>query len=145
MLGLIVCGHGKFGSCLTSSLKLIAGIPNNYEWIDFEENDNIDSLENKFHNALDKLKKCTEILIFTDILGGSPFKTAVQVSVTEKDRKVVVLSGTNLGMLIETTMLMNYMSDIEYLSNQIIEAGKSNVVKYIYEPIENDDIFDEGI
>ena len=35
MIGLIVTGHGNFGSGLTSSLNLIAGEQENYQYVDF--------------------------------------------------------------------------------------------------------------
>lgn len=45
MIGIIVCGHGNFGTGISSALKLIAGLPENYEYIDFEEKDTVENLE----------------------------------------------------------------------------------------------------
>ena len=55
-------------------------------------------------NAADNLKEdCKEgILIFTDLVGGSPFKTSVEISLTrEKNR---CSWWRNLGMLVEISM-----------------------------------------
>lgn len=146
MIGIIVCGHGNFGTGISSALKLIAGLPENFECIDFEENDTVENLERKFKIALDKLKECTECLCFTDILGGSPFKVAVQISMSSENQKIVVIGGTNLGMLIEISMATSYIHNIDELADKALDIGKMNVVKFVYEHIEESiEDYSEGI
>ena len=102
MLGLIVTGHGHFASGLTSSLELIAGDLQNYRAVDFEASDSVDDLRKKLEKAFDELKECQGILVCSDLAGGSPFKTAVEVGFPRGN--VEVVAGSNLPMLIEVNM-----------------------------------------
>ena len=78
MIGLIVTGHGNFGSGLTSSLNLIAGEQENYQYVDFTKE--VDELRDDLNKAMDALKDCEGILVLSEVVGGSPFKTAVVMS-----------------------------------------------------------------
>ncbi len=131
MIGIIITGHGNFASGLTSSLTLIAGAPENYEVVDFVQEDGVQQLEEKILKAIESLKNCSEILVFSDLVGGSPFKTAVECSMKVSE-KVTVLSGTNLGMLIECSMARNFVEDAQGLVEQVLATGKEQVMKYQY-------------
>ena len=123
MIGIIITGHGNFGTGLTSSVKLIAGMPECYETVDFIQEHSVDDLEANLNNAIDKLKECTDgIIIFTDLVGGSPFKTSVEISL-KREEKIVVLCGTNLGMLIETSMGRNFITDVNTLADMAMGTG----------------------
>lgn len=85
-------------------------------------------------------------MCFTDILGGSPFKVAVQISMSSENQKIVVIGGTNLGMLIEISMATSYIHNIDELADKALDIGKMNVVKFVYEHIEESiEDYSEGI
>lgn len=128
MVGIIVTGHGNFATGISSSLKLIAGTPESYETVDFVETDGVIELENKLENAISNLNDCNGIIIFTDLIGGSPFKSSVEISL--KHENIAVMSGTNLGMLIETVMSRNFMDDVNSLCNVAINTGKDQVIRF---------------
>lgn len=131
MIGIIVTGHGNFATGLTSSVKLIAGMPENYETVDFVQENSVDDLETNLNAAIDKLKGCKNgILIFTDLVGGSPFKSSVEISLKRKE-KIVVLSGTNLGMLIETSMERSFIQDIDTLADMAVNTGKDQAMRFV--------------
>lgn len=131
MIGIVIAGHGNFGSGLTSSVKLIAGMPEKYEVVDFVQEDSIEDLEIKMNKALDNLKGCEGIIMFTDLVGGSPFKVAVETSM-KREENIIVLAGTNLGMVIETSMARGFMNDAESLADMAVNTGKDQVIKYTY-------------
>ncbi len=130
MIGIIVTGHGNFATGLTSSVQLIAGNPEHYVAVDFLESNSSEDLANKINEAIDSLSDCDGILIFSDLLGGSPFKTAVEIKMARKE-KIEVLSGTNLGMIIESSMARNFIEDVTTLANSTVSTGKDQV--YCYE------------
>lgn len=132
MIGMIVSGHGHFASGLSSSVKLIIGTPEKYEAIDFIEEFSIDDLKREMNAAIDRLSDCKGILIFTDLTGGSPFKTAVEISMERSDKNLRVLGGTNLGMLIETSMARAAFDNLDVLADMSTETGKEQIVKYAY-------------
>lgn len=134
MIGIVVTGHGNFGTGLTSSVKLIAGMPEKYVAVDFLQEHSTDDLEQNLKAAFNTLKDCEDgILVFTDLMGGSPFKIAVELSMKlQSEYNIKVLTGTNLGMLIEANMARGFISSIDSLSSMALETGKSQVVKYEY-------------
>lgn len=124
MIGLIVTGHGNFGSGITSSIELIAGSQEDYIAVDFD-GEGTEKLENDLKSAIDRLSHCEGIIIFSDLAGGSPFKTAVLL--TMDNPKIKVISGTNLPMLCEIALSRMANNDIENLVSQALEVGKDGV------------------
>lgn len=124
MIGLIVTGHGNFGSGIRSSIELIAGPQEDYIAVDFD-GEGTEKLENDLKSAIDRLSHCEGIIIFSDLAGGSPFKTAVLL--TMDNPKIKVISGTNLPMLCEIALSRMANNDIENLVSQALEVGKDGV------------------
>lgn len=142
MIGLIVTGHGNFGSGLTSSLHLIAGEQENYKYVDFTKE--VDELRDDLNKAMDELKDCEGILVLSDLVGGSPFKTAVEVGFPRGN--VEVVGGTNLPMLVEISMTRKFMEDATALSlaEAAVMTGKEQIVRYEFKPVEQVES-DDGI
>lgn len=141
MIGLIISGHGNFASGLRTSLKLIAGEIVNIEYVDFEEGDSIADLKNKYYNALKNLNSCNSILALSDLAGGSPFKTLVEVKI-EIDKAMEVISGTNLPMLLEISMSKDIIDDLNSLCESAITIGKTGILKFNFishEEIQSED------
>jgi len=126
MIGIIVTGHGNFGSGLTSSVNLIAGEQECYRYVDFTAE--LDQLTDDLTKAMDDLKDCEGIIVFSDLAGGSPFKTAVEIGFPRGN--VVVVAGTNLGMIVEISMSRKFITDLETLANMALSTGKDQVVRY---------------
>lgn len=143
MIGLIVTGHGNFASGLTSSLKLISGSDlEAYEYIDFESLDSEEELSKKLNNAFDLLKDCSGILVLCDIIGGSPFKSAVSLGLPLGN--VEVIAGTNLPMLIEINACRAFHDDVHALADHAVKTGQSMITKYVFQAYVEEDV-DEGI
>ena len=70
-----------------------------------DDNDNI--LEGKFNKIIEE-NKDSEILFVCDLMGGTPFKVASKLSFTNDSYEVV--TGINLGGLIDTSMKLDKMS-----------------------------------
>ena len=128
MIGIIVAGHGNFASGITSMLELVVGKPENYEYIDFLQEESQEALENDFREKLNNLKDCEKIVIMTDITGGSPFKSAVTYAVS--DDRLNVISGTNVPMLVELIFRRMNSDDSEDLIQSSMDAGKEQIVRF---------------
>lgn len=129
MIGLIISGHGNFASGLRTSLKLIAGEQENIEYVDFEETDTTDTLKEKYYTALNNLDNCDDILALSDLAGGSPFKTLVEVK-TEIEKTMEVIGGTNLPMVLEVSISKDIVEDLASLSDIAVEAARSGIMKF---------------
>ena len=132
MLGLIVTGHGNFATGLQSSLRLIAGEKENMCFVDFEEKDSVEDLAGKLSVAIDSLTDVDGILFLCDLTGGSPFKTAVELSV-------------NLPMVIELSMAKDFIDSLETLTNMAISTGKDSIVKFAFTAHKEDNNDEDGI
>ncbi len=127
MIGLIVTGHGNFGTGLTSAINLIAGPQENYVAIDFTD-DAVDKLEADINAAFDQLSNCDGIIVFCDLPGGSPFKTAVMQS--QGRNNIEVIAGTNMPMLAEITMARSMIDELDVLVETALNIGKEQIVKF---------------
>lgn len=141
MIGLIVTGHGHFASGLTTSLNLIAGEPKNYAAVDFEATDSTDDLAKKLTSAMDTLSDCDSILVLSDLAGGSPFKTAVELGFPKGN--VEVVAGTNLGMLVEINLTRTFSEDVKALAESAVNVGKDQVVRFeLKKPAQQEEMSD---
>ncbi len=128
MVGLIVTGHGNFASGMTSSIELIAGPQQDYVAVDFDGNGTA-RLEADLKNAYEKLAGCNGIIVFSDLAGGSPFKTAAILGVPVP--KVRVLAGANLPMLCEIAMARTMIEDTDALVSTALSVGKDGIQEFL--------------
>ena len=136
MIGLLVTGHGHFATGLTSSLNLIAGEAENYEAVDFVQEDSVEDLAKKLNAAYDRLfATCDAVLVLSDLAGGSPFKTAVETGFPRGN--VEVVAGTNLGMLIEMNFMRAFADDVKTLAENAVNTGKTATIRYEFKPVED--------
>lgn len=146
MIGFLITGHGDFSVGLQSSLNMIAGEQEALEIVPFHENVNLDVFQNELKVAVDKLLAQSKgVVIFTDLLGGSPFRASMMVA--SEYENVETLTGTNLPMLLEGTAL-RFTEDARQLAEQLVESGKSGIENPHIEletETETEDVFEGGI
>lgn len=128
MVGIIITGHGHFASGIASSVELILQGLENIEVVDFPKEDTATELKSHIHTAIEKFKDMEEIVVFTDLLSGSPFNTCVMEALENK--KIQIVYGTNLGMLIECIMLLNMGGSASDIVDKAIEVGKNQIGKF---------------
>ena len=142
MIGLLVTGHGNFGSGITSSVNLIAGEQEAYKYVDFLPTYSTEDLTGEITKALDELKDCEGVIIFTDLMGGTPFNVAAQLGHDKENIRIV--AGTNLPMLVEIVMSRKFMDDLDGLVESVLETGKEQVTKYEFKQVVQE-TSDDGI
>lgn len=126
MISIVITGHGHFATGLLSAVELIAGPQENLAVVDFPIGSSSDELEIALKNALVSLPKEDGILFCTDLAGGTPFNQCAILSAESKGR---VISGTNLGLLLEAVSSRAFM-DIETLKNTILPAARESIKCY---------------
>ncbi len=82
------------------------------------------------------------VLFITDIIGGTPFNKAVEVS--EGNPRISVVAGCNPGSILEACLTKDEVS-LEELSLSAVENTKSNVVKFEMEILGNTESCEDGI
>ena len=121
---IIITGHNNFASGILSSLTMIAGTKDNVYAVDFLNDDNDNSLEEKFNKIIED-NKDKEILFACDLMGGTPFKVASKLAFSNNTYEVV--TGINLGGLIDTSMKLDKMS-IGELKTSCKDASIKSVI-----------------
>ena len=130
MIGLVVTGHGLFAEGMHSSAKMIAGENDHIKYVCFEDGMGLEQLAEKLNAAYNELSDCDGIVVLSDLPGGSPFKTAVEASMGHPDKKIIVLSGTNLPMIITGSTMLSFETDPQALADELLFEGKDNVVRF---------------
>ncbi|MFM0854417.1 PTS sugar transporter subunit IIA [Streptococcus suis] len=144
MIKVIVVAHGQFASGILTSLNLIAGEVENIEAIDFSEGMSAQELKARIKAAILGER---EVLILTDLLGGTPFKVSVELATEQKEQNVVVLSGLNLAMILEANF-SRLTDDLEQLVGKLITTSKDGIVdsvSLLAEDNHDEELFEDGI
>ena len=145
MLGLLVTGHGHFATGLNSSLELIAGAQPNVALVDFEADHSIEVLKDNLTKALDSLKEYDGVLVLSDLPGGSPFKTAVELKFERPEQAIEVIAGTNLPLLIaSSTMPAVFESPLD-LAEAMMPEGKDSIIRFELAARVEEDSDEDGI
>lgn len=119
---IIITGHGNFATGLKSSLDLIVGKYDFIKSIDFTELKTPKDLKCEIESEVIKSEN-EKIYIFTDLAGGTPFKVSMELALENKN--VEVFCGTNLPMLVESTMMISLGSDLDSIT--IKEVGINSI------------------
>ena len=127
MIGCILTGHGDFARGLGRALEMIAGQQENFKTVCFLEEKSLEVFADDMRNAISKLRqKCTGVIIFSDLLGGTPFRTAMLEAQDFDD--VEVMAGTNLPLLLELMVLRYSAESLADFIELALEAGKTGLV-----------------
>lgn len=129
MIGLLITGHGNFGSGICSALEVIAGPCENVRFVDFEKDRSVANYQEELDRVLDEMIETGhEVLVLADLLGGTPFKSAVRCGM--KKGHIQVASGANLGMVLEVETARKNMTDPEQLVSCAIETGQQSITRF---------------
>lgn len=121
MTGIILVGHGNFGTGMLSSLELLSGTPEYCKAIDFLSGMTQEDLEEQVL-ALVHAEGWTKTVLLTDIVGGTPFKAAVKLSL--EDPEIRVIAGINLPVLLQLAVDADQAVDIDGCIEQAVEERR---------------------
>lgn len=143
MIGMVITGHGEFAVGLAHALQMIAGEQKSLRIVPFKESEPIETLDHNITAAISELLDETDgVVVFSDLLGGSPFKSAMVAAAPHAN--VEVVCGTNLPMLIEIAMFREFAPDALSVVTQSITAGKEAVQHIVLNTTtQSDNIKDE--
>lgn len=143
MIKLVLAAHGQFASGIVTSIKLIAGEQENLEIVDFVEGMTSDDVKEKIKQAAGQAQ---DVLILTDLLGGTPFKVSVELATEASEQNIEVISGMNLAMALEAC-LARAAVDLQTLSSSLVVSARDGIISatQLLVPIEEELIFEDGI
>lgn len=145
MIGLLITGHGHFATGLNSSLELIAGAQSNVALVDFEADHSVEVLKDNLVKALDSLKEYDGVLVLSDLPGGSPFKTAVELKYERPDQPIEVIAGTNLPLLVSCATMTAVFENPLDLAEAMIQEGKDSIMRFELAASVEEEVDEDGI
>lgn len=119
MVGILIATHGDFATGLLSAVELIAGKQEKIETIGLHHGDGIEEFEEKVNIALDTLDEGDGVIVFVDILGGTPSNVIFR-SLARKKFKAI--AGVNMAMVVQAVMMREEMTE-EEVYESVMEVG----------------------
>jgi len=133
----MLTGHGSFAPGLMGALEMIAGEQEKFEVIPFLEGDSLAAFEEKMAECAKRLSQDGQgVVIFSDLLGGTPFRTAMLAA--QAQEMVAVIAGTNLPMLLEGSLIREQFTKASDLADSLLEGAKESIIHARLELKEND-------
>lgn len=130
MIDILIVTHGTLGAAFIETAKLIVGDTSGVSSIGFHHGDDTDELEEKIHLKIEEtLKAERQLLIFADLLGGSPSnRTAMNLGDLSADLdQVDCLVGINLPMLLEAVMGAKTAESVKQLKEICLTSGTEGI------------------
>ena len=122
MKGILLVSHGKMAEGMIDSLQMFFGA--NIPQLDFLSV-KMDTGAEEFRNAvvqkIEELDSGDGVVIFADVLGGTPFNQ----SATLVSDKVDLIAGMNLGMLMD---FLGSREFEEFDADTLVQKGKDAVI-----------------
>lgn len=75
MSKVIVTGHGGYATAMRRNLAMLGGELEGFYFVDFNEEDSLDILQDHLDQVLAQFSPEEEVLFACDLAGGSPFRT----------------------------------------------------------------------
>ncbi len=124
MIAVILSGHGGFASGIEKAIHQVIGEQQQFIALDFPEESTTQQLEAQMRQAIQEIDSGEGIVFLTDLLGGTPFRTASLLSQEREDIQVV--TGTNLQMAAEMLLERDELKLIAF-RDQAIECGHRGI------------------
>ena len=102
-IGVILISHGYFAKYAMDSAEMIIGKQENYKVISVTDDKDLEDVIKELEDSYNVLSKGREVIILTDIFGGTPCNATSRLILSGK--KVMAYTGFNLPVLLE--LLLN--------------------------------------
>lgn len=130
MKGILFVGHGELPVAMKHSAQMIIGPASNLYAVSLEPDDGKEELATKLDEVIQQMKEYDTILVFADLLGGSPANAALEKFFNSDE--VTIISGMNLPMVLTAALadlpaqeiISEGRAGIKDLKNQVEEQKK---------------------
>ena len=124
--GLLLISHkGIASNLLATAASIVNDKPTNMAYIEIPMDASIETMKQDIQKKLDQLDQSENVLILTDIYGGTPSNIA-SCFVTSKN--IQLISGLNLAMIIKA---INYRDlPLAELVEKIVDGGRQSIAQH---------------
>ena len=124
MIGALIVTHGNLAHELLNAAQQIEADVTGIEAVPLEWNESVDAAREKIRKALERVGHDRDVIIFTDMFGGTP--SNISLSFLEKGR-VEIVTGVNLPMIVKFATVKQEAKDVATLAHVISEKGSKAI------------------
>lgn len=125
MIGLCVVSHGSLADELLKTAKQIVGEVPRACAVSISAQDPMDKIPEQLGLALDSVDDGDGVLVLTDLLGGTPCNQALLLC---PRRRMEVLTGVNLPMVLKAHSLRSELLDLSKLAQELVRYGQKHIL-----------------
>lgn len=119
MIGAVVATHGKLAEEMIRTAEAVVGRLDQVVPVSVVATS--PDMRGDLRVAIERVDQGDGVLLLTDLLGGSPTNLCVSFL---NDRKVEVVTGVNLPMLLKLSSLRASGKPIAQIARELVEAGQ---------------------
>lgn len=116
----IVIGHGTFPSAMQESVRMITGIEDNLYKVELHADEDANEFEMKLKTCIEPFLDNNKVVIFADLLGGSPSNTALRLYLDHQS--VEIYAGVNLPLIISSVLTNSTSSNLEDSRQALVDV-----------------------
>ena len=122
-IGVVIVSHYRLGEEMLQAARLIVPDAPRFFAVGIEPKQRVDEMRATIAAALDAADQGHGVLVLTDMFGGTPSNIALSFL---DDRRVEVVTGVNLPMLIKLATLREEKA-LEELAGFVKDYGRRNI------------------
>lgn len=142
MIGIIVATHGEMSNGIVSAADLIIGSTDNIKTLNLFHEDNVQDLNKKFLEEIKAVDQNEGVVIFVDLAGASLYNQAVLAVnslPSEQQKKIHVIAGVNLPMVIDAINQRMIGSSIQDMVASVMSEAQRGIVSWSAEDSDTDE------
>ncbi len=124
MIGALIVTHGNLAHELLNAARQIEADIAGIEAVALDWSDTVEQAREKIDAALKRVGCDRDVIIFTDMFGGTP--SNISLSFLEKGH-VEVVTGVNLPMVVKFAMVKQESKDLATVAHMITEKGSKAI------------------
>ena len=124
MIGALIVTHGNLANELLNAARQIEADIAGIEAVPLEWSETVDASREKIAEALRRVGSDRDVIIFTDMFGGTP--SNISLSFLEKGH-VEIVTGVNLPMVVKFAMVKRESQDLHTVARMITEKGSKAI------------------
>ena len=125
MTSILIVTHGEMGNALLSTLGMILGATEGVAAVTLKPEDSLETLQSAVEERIRSLDPKGEgALVLVDMLGGTPFNCAMQMT---EGRPLRVITGVNLPMLFKAVSHRG-RTDLDGLARDVQQAARASIL-----------------
>jgi len=127
LISLLVISHGGLAEGLLDAMQMITGPQEKVLALGLQESEAPEDLIERIREAVETLDDGDGVLIMVDLYGATPFNSSSRLFL-ESQKKIEVITGVNLPMLVEIVISREGQT-LPDLLEQAFQSGQTGIQK----------------